>query len=45
MMIPAFVFSSPSRRRITMRSCSGLNFMGLPWDLWEFGSECFPKKT
>jgi hypothetical protein len=28
MMIPAFVFSSPSRRRITMRSCSGLNFMG-----------------
>ena len=30
MMMPPFVFSSPSMRRMTMRSCSGRNFMGFP---------------
>src|SRR5690242_14095946 len=29
-IMPPFVFSSPSRRRMTTRSCSGLNFMGFP---------------
>jgi hypothetical protein len=26
-MMPPFVFSSPSIRRMTMRSCNGRNFM------------------
>src|SRR5271166_7125570 len=29
MIMPPFVFSSPSMRRMTTRSCSGRNFMGL----------------
>src|SRR5450432_1892172 len=28
-MMPPFVLSSPSMRRITMRSCNGRNFMGI----------------
>ena len=28
MMMPPFVFSSPSMRRMTTRSCNGRNFMG-----------------
>jgi hypothetical protein len=29
MMMPPFVLSSPSMRRMTTRSCNGRNFMGL----------------